>query len=328
MAAVTIIIPVYQAEYYLHRCVDSILSQTYIDYDLVLVDDGASDNSPMICDEYVNRDSRVHVIHQKNSGPSAARNAGIKWAFSHSDSCYLTFVDSDDLLHPQYLEYLLKAVKSFQADIVMCGHQYIKAGQQMEAPTYQAALEAKIISAEDLMLAETSSFNYIWGKLYSKSCFQSLRFPEGVTFGEDNLIIFKALFSAKKLVYVSNELYYYFYTPDGITKSPWTPKSLAVFDGIREQLAFYRENGYERAYLKEQELLVQQYAYQIHRIQESAAAPESKKYEKKLREEMKKAFSSYPRFRPADQYYWLEACYPNAARLWSFLSRIKNLLIK
>lgn len=96
MSEITVVVPVYKVEQYLHRCIDSILVQTYRDFELILIDDGSPDSCGMICDEYAKSDSRIHVIHQENGGLSAARNAGIDWAFANSDSQWLTFIDSDD----------------------------------------------------------------------------------------------------------------------------------------------------------------------------------------------------------------------------------------
>ena len=104
MPQISVIVPVYKVEAYLARCVDSVLAQTFSDFDLILVDDGSPDNSGAICDEYAEKDPRIVVIHQKNGGLSAARNAGIEWAFAHSNSQWLNFIDSDDWVHPEYLD--------------------------------------------------------------------------------------------------------------------------------------------------------------------------------------------------------------------------------
>ena len=123
MPTISVIVPVYKVEPYLHRCVDSILNQTFEDFELILVDDGSPDNCPVICDEYAAKDSRVVVIHQENGGLSAARNAGIDWAFANSNSQWLSFVDSDDWIHPQTLEHLLRAVEENGTKISICGYE-------------------------------------------------------------------------------------------------------------------------------------------------------------------------------------------------------------
>ena len=106
MPEISVIVPVYKVEPYLRRCVDSILAQTFTDIEVILIDDGSPDGCPAICDEYVQQDNRVKVIHQENRGVSAARNAGLDWVFANSDSQWISFVDSDDWVHPQFLEYL------------------------------------------------------------------------------------------------------------------------------------------------------------------------------------------------------------------------------
>ena len=109
MPQISVIVPVYKVEDCLNRCVDSILKQSFSDFELILIDDGSPDQCGAICDEYAKKDNRIVVIHQNNGGLSAARNAGIDWAFANSQSEWLTFIDSDDWVHPEYLERLLNA---------------------------------------------------------------------------------------------------------------------------------------------------------------------------------------------------------------------------
>ena len=123
MAQISVIVPVYKVEPYLRRCVDSILAQTFTDFELILVDDGSPDNCGAICEEYEKKDSRVHVIHQENEGLSAARNAGIEWVFANSNSEWLNFVDSDDWVHPQMLERLYHAVLEHNVKVSICGYE-------------------------------------------------------------------------------------------------------------------------------------------------------------------------------------------------------------
>ena len=106
---VSIVVPVFKVEQYLSRCVDSILNQTFKDFELILVDDGSPDKCGQMCDEYAKTDNRIHVIHKKNGGLSDARNAGIEWCIENSNSEWVTFIDSDDWVHPQYLESMLNA---------------------------------------------------------------------------------------------------------------------------------------------------------------------------------------------------------------------------
>lgn len=327
MSKISVIVPIYNAELYLSRCVGSILNQTFTDFDLILVNDGSRDGSSLLCNEYELKDRRVHVIHQENSGPAIARNKGIDYAFSQSDSKYLVFVDSDDYLHPQFLEYMYYATEDNMVEISMCQHKYISANEKLENVELYNGCLTNEISAENLMISHSNSFNYVWGKLFVKGCFKTLRFPESVFFGEDNLIIFKAMFESNRIVFIENVLYYYFYTGTGITKSPWTPKSLDVFEGIKVQLNYYAEHGYEKAYEKEIELYIQQYAYQIHRIREDKENLEKNKpYLKEMRQQMKMLLNKCKVYNVQNQFYWYEAVYPSRAKIISLLVKIKRNL--
>ena len=123
MPEISVIVPVYKVEQFIHRCVDSILLQSFYDFELILVDDGSPDQCGAICDAYAAADNRIHVIHQKNGGLSAARNTGIDYVMANSKSHWLTFVDSDDWLHPQTLEVLLKAAEENNSRVSVCGYR-------------------------------------------------------------------------------------------------------------------------------------------------------------------------------------------------------------
>lgn len=326
MSEISIIIPVYNSEAYLHRCLNSIIGQTFSDFDVVLVDDGSQDKSFDICNEFERMDTRITAIHQKNSGPSIARNRGIEYAWQYSDSRYFMFVDSDDCLHHQCLEYMLQSMKDSDATVSMCRHRYVSANEYFEMDEDYEQCFFEEITAENLMVSQNSAFNYIWGKLYSKDCFSTLRYPENISFGEDNLVTFKVLFECDKVVYIENVLYYYFYTSTGITKSPWTVESLDVFEGIQAQLDYYKKYDYEKAYYKELELYIQQYAYQIHRIRENKENYiNNKPYLQMMKHKMKKLLMENKEYKERESMYWFEALHPIKAKI---LRLTKNILIK
>ena len=176
MALVSVIVPVYKVEAYLCRCVDSILEQTFEDLELILVDDGSPDRSGTICDEYVRQDSRVHVIHQKNGGLSAARNAALDWLADNSDSQWVTFVDSDDWIHPQMLETLLRHAQSGQIKVAVCGYQETAEWNREFEP---ADPEGILWNPEDYFLEHNTNAVIACAKLYHRSCFSDLRYPVG-----------------------------------------------------------------------------------------------------------------------------------------------------
>ncbi|MDY3993480.1 MAG: glycosyltransferase family 2 protein [Evtepia sp.] len=236
---ISVIVPVYNVEPYLHRCVDSILAQTFTDFDLILVDDGSPDNCPAICDEYAERDNRVHVIHQENGGLSAARNAGIDWAFANSDSQWLTFVDSDDWIHPEMLEQLLNAAVESNVAVSMC--RFFRTANTSLPPV--DTFTVRLVSPIDAYILDGKHVSaFACGRLYRKTCFQTIRFPVGRLF-EDLFTTYKILFSLQAIALFNEPLYYYYQNPSGITRSHWVPHRLDELDGYEEQLRFFKEKN-------------------------------------------------------------------------------------
>lgn len=264
---ICVIVPVYKVEKYIHRCVDSILAQTLQRFELVLVDDGSPDGCGAICDAYALTDPRVRVLHRENGGLSAARNTGIIWMLQNSTCPYLTFIDSDDWIHPQYLEILLHSLEVSGAEVSMVGRVYT----DRFTGTYdrfESLPEPVLYGPEALFLSREWDFNYAWGKLYRRDHFLTLRYPEGKSF-EDVFTTYQVFFSAEKIALADVGLYCYFRNAEGISHSPWTPKELVIFEGMEQQLAFYKEKGYARAYEKEERLYVHHHAYQLIRIREN-----------------------------------------------------------
>ena len=133
MAEISVIVPVYKVEKYIKRCIDSILIQTFQDFELILVDDGSPDKCSQICEKYAQRDERIVVLHRENGGLSAARNTGIDWTFLNSESKYITFIDSDDWIHPQYLDILYQAVINMKSPVSVVGFKRV---ENFEAVSY------------------------------------------------------------------------------------------------------------------------------------------------------------------------------------------------
>jgi glycosyltransferase involved in cell wall biosynthesis len=244
MPQISVIVPVYKVEPYLRRCVDSILAQTFEDFELILVDDGSPDQCPAICDEYAAKDLRVKVIHQSNGGLSAARNAGLDWIFTHSDSQWIFFVDSDDWIHPVTLECMLKTNLKFNTSICICGHK-ITTGTN---PNFNLAdLHPCSLETEFFFVEYSSYVACAPGKLYRKDCFQNLRYPVG-KIHEDVYTTYKILFQYPSVTFISAPLYAYFFNQEGITKSQWSPKRLDEIDAFKQQLVYFQTNGFKKAY--------------------------------------------------------------------------------
>ncbi len=217
MADISIIVPVYQVEPYLRRCVDSILNQTFSDFELILVDDGSPDNCGAICDEYAQMDNRVVVIHQENGGLSAARNAGIDWAFANSDSQWLAFVDSDDWVHKDYLHIMYNAAVSKKADICQCAYQKVW-DQHVEDEIVLDRTQSSIVTGFEAQYRRHGIDVYIWNKLYKKKIWSAIRFPVGVLY-EDTFTTYQLTYAANLIVKTQSRLYYYYQSENSITRN-------------------------------------------------------------------------------------------------------------
>ena len=244
MPEISIIVPVYNVEHYLNRCVDSILSQSYQNFELILVNDGSSDNSGMICDEYAAKDKRIRVIHKKNGGQSTARNAALDWVFSNSDSNWIHFVDSDDWIHSDMLSSLLNAAVTHNVNIAACGH-YDTYGELPDMDL--ASFSYRECSPEEYYTSRNMNAVMPVAKLYRKSCFAHIRYPVG-KIHEDEATSYRILFAEERIVLSDMPMYYYFQNPDGTTKSPWTLKRLDCIDIIQEETEYFRKHGFEKAY--------------------------------------------------------------------------------
>ena len=237
MPAISVIVPVFNIEPYLHRCVDSILKQVFTDFELILVDDGSTDRSGAICDEYAAQDSRVHVIHKENGGVSTARNAGIDWAVANSDSQWLAFVDSDDWLHPNYLAYLYRAAMENGVKVSACG--YRNATDQSEIIEMED-YSTTVLLWEELFLKGGLLSEVSWSKLYAKNVLHGLRYPVGKCH-EDEFLTYKLISQSPSISLVNCDLYYYFYNCDGLTKTSSPLKPWELVEAFEERLEYFQE---------------------------------------------------------------------------------------
>ena len=208
MPKLSVIIPVYNAEEYLNKCIDSVLAQTETDLEVILVNDGSKDNSGIICDEYSKKDSRVKVIHQENQGVSSARNN----AFGIAKGEFIGFVDSDDYIHPQMFEKMLTAAENSKSDIVLCDALTVYDNGKTELDTITQLPENCILKKTDFtpsILLEMAGS--IWRCIYKNSSCNDkpkFTFPIGVKFSEDRVFNIYAFGFADKISYIKEPLYY------------------------------------------------------------------------------------------------------------------------
>jgi glycosyltransferase involved in cell wall biosynthesis len=229
MPTISVIVPVYKVEQYLHQCIDSILAQTFTDFELILIDDGSPDNCGAICDEYTKQDARIKVIHQENGGLSAARNAGIDIAKGE----YLTFIDSDDLIKDIYLEKLLLSLTDNDTDISICGMLSFDDGTKPQETDEQITDYPIIMNGRDACLSVYQMDGKVpimaWGKLYKTNLFNTIRYPLGMIH-EDDATTPKLFYRSPRINIISDKLYFYRSRTDSITSKPFSAKR---FDGVR-----------------------------------------------------------------------------------------------
>mgnify|MGYP001623018372 FL=1 len=209
MVKVSIGVPIYNVAEYLRQCLDSIIEQTFTDFEVIMVDDGSNDDSFNICQEYAAKDSRFKLVHQKNKGLAGARNTCLK----HMKGEYVTWVDSDDIIEPNYLEKLVTTVLETQADIVQCMFYGIKGDQKAYYvfPKLTDRVKKLELSRDELIWNTWTDKYYItvmWANLVNRRLYQGLYFSQGILY-EDTGNKFKLYFRANKMVIISDTLYGY-----------------------------------------------------------------------------------------------------------------------
>ncbi len=317
MPLISVIVPVYKVEEYLNRCVDSILAQTFTDFELILIDDGSPDISGKICDDYAQKDKRIFVIHQENGGLSAARNSGIDWVFENSNSRWLTFIDSDDWIHPQYLELLLSSATANNTDISVCEYSETSDFSDFE---HIGNTNTQNLTPEELFVSHHVISIIACCKLYKKSCFENIRYPLG-KLHEDEYTTYKILFDNTRISYLNEILYFYYTNPNSIVRSSWSPKRLDSIIALEEQISFFEKNRYFKAAKLVKEILFWLFITQIDAIEASdtytSYIPELKKklkyyikkYKKELNLSIKNNSDIYQKAYPLlTKIYWFLVC--------------------
>lgn len=227
---VSVIVPIYGIENYLPQCIESLLDQSFLDFELILVDDGSPDNCPKICDDYAKKDSRIEVIHKENGGLLSARKAGLEAAKGH----YVSYVDGDDWVDRYYLDVLYKLAEANSSDLVVTGHFREFDGKiETIRPHYTGIFEEDEIRSSILpkviyngRFCEHEISTYVWNKLFKKDLLMKVLYdiPNQIIMGEDAAITYSYLALSKKLTISKIPLYYYRQRHDSIVKSIENPK--------------------------------------------------------------------------------------------------------
>ena len=232
MKKISVIIPIYNVEKYLKRCIESVMNQTYSNLEIILVDDGSPDNCGKICDEYQEKDSRIKVIHKKNGGLSDARNAGIKIATGE----IISYIDSDDYIDKDMYEYMLSEMIREDADIVICG---TKIDYDDGTTRIKNSESRKVLNTKDALI-ELNSFKSfdmaVWNKLYKREIIDGISFPIGKK-SEDYFVMYQYFDRAKKILILPEAKYHYIQRANSISRGKNVTHD--YIEGSKQQKAFF-----------------------------------------------------------------------------------------
>lgn len=241
---ISVIVPVYKVENYIRQCVDSILAQSYTDLEILLVDDGSPDHCGEICDQYVQKDNRIKVIHKHNGGLSSARNAALDVATGE----YILCVDSDDYIHPDMVRRMYTSMQENHSDIIVCGH-YVQRQDKLsiEDPFWDRVISFDREKALEELISDSVIRSYAWGKLYRSSLFQGVRYPDGRNY-EDIATTYLLFDKAVKITRIPDLLYYYQMREDSISYNnstvAWHKGCHASVLGQEERQEYLKKRGY------------------------------------------------------------------------------------
>ncbi len=241
---VTVVVAVYNIEQYISKCIKSIITQTYENLQIILVDDGSTDSSGKICDEFALRDKRIEVIHQPNRGQSSARNVGI----SKAEGSWLAFIDGDDYIHPQFIKILYEAASKSGSQIAICDYRKVKDCETV-SNEHMDEYQDTVLSSEQMLQSWHGKLTKIetvpWNKLYATELFKSeIRYPVG-TIHEDIYITHQLVAKADQVIIVWSELYFYLQRSNSTVGQRLTDNR--IYQSIEAQearIAFFQEKQY------------------------------------------------------------------------------------
>lgn len=282
---VSIIMPTYNAENYLRRSITSVLNQTYINWELYIVDDGSRDRSIELCKQFEKGDHRIHLLENEHGGTAKARNA----ALDRIDGDYVAFLDSDDAYHPDFIKYMIRAIQKSKASIAMCG--IMRGTDETEFLLEKKECRFEVISSEEafekMYGGKWLDFIVPWTKIYDRKLFDNVRFPNGMFF-EDAATIYKPIYYSQSLAITDEELYFYNITPGS---SSATKKSIELLDrekALRSHWEFFlKQNRKDLAYRSLPFYLTELISI-YHRIEGSDCPGDCAKIKKKFKDTYRK----------------------------------------
>ena len=227
---VSVIVPVYNVENYLRKCLDSLINQSYVNLEILLVNDGSTDASGELCEEYAEKDLRVKVFHKENGGPSSARNLGLE----HAGGGYITFIDSDDYLAEDAVESLVTSLEKHQADISFCQTEIVDETGAILDKSRKKYYEETVLSPEEMMMEiclNRMTGTSAWGKLYRSTLFEDIRFPVGKLY-EDTYTTPDVVIRSRRVAFIGRAVYFWVQRSGSITHQGLTEKDFTVFSTL------------------------------------------------------------------------------------------------
>ena len=313
MYPICVIIPIFKVDKYLERCIDSVLAQSFTDFEILLVDDGSYDDCSKICDYYAQLDCRISVIHKANGGLSDARNVGLECVFANNSINWISFIDSDDWIHNKYLEALYQAVINNHCDISSC--MFKETNGVEDAVVNDKEFTAKLVDTESFFCEHNVNATIACSKLYKKELFNNIRYPVG-RIHEDEFTTYKVLYKNKRIAVIYAPLYFYYINLNGITKQNWNPKRLDSVDAFSNQLNYFRTEGYEKSFIFSLSHMVENIMHQYFVIPKVS---ENEKYFKILRIRLRKHLRlcrKYNMFKFQNNRHIYEVAYPVLMRYY------------
>lgn len=226
MPLLSVIVPVYNVEEHLERCLDSILNQTFEDFELLLINDGSPDNSHLICERYGVLDARIKNYTKQNGGLSSARNYGL----DRAQGCFVSFVDSDDYLSLTMFESMISHLQNDEAEIAVCGRRIVHLDGRVEVKNpFEETTLLSAVEAVELLVEDEKINSFAWNKIYRLELFDGIRFPEGRLY-EDIAVMFALFHRANTIIHLDGSYYFYIHNEQGISLS--SGKEVAIAQGL------------------------------------------------------------------------------------------------
>ncbi len=263
---ISVIVPIYNVEAYLEKCLKSILDNTYRDLEVICIDDGSPDNCLSILQKFANEDARIRIVDQKNQGVQAARNKGLSLATGD----YIAFVDPDDWIHPQYFQSLFDCIEQYDADIAICGCQTVREGEDIATEEYDSINFRKL--SDTAFFQSYYARHMCWARLYRRSAIEGIRFVPEVKLGDDTLFNLQVISKLKdpKVYETETRMYYYLQRSGSIVRTSkyhdyivfpeWVFKNVSYDNGfiwswmiLMQSIKFALSYRYEAALRKDQE---------------------------------------------------------------------------